>query len=114
MDNKNELLVSIIKKSLKSFNLELISFSEKDARFVNKNYSIGYKIIKEENHYRLFWEFYSEIQLSITEIEEFNFKFDKEIEEIKFKIKSIEMILDNIKKFKSFINKVFKSIYKEE
>lgn len=113
MEN-NELLVSIIKKSLNSFNLELVDFSEEGAKFESKNkdYSIVYKIVKEENQTRLFFGFYSDLSISIFQIEEFNFKFDKEIEEKKFQLKSIELILDNIQRFKSFVGKIFKSVYK--
>lgn len=114
MNSKNELLVSIIKKSLNSFNLELIDFSEEDARFESKNkdYSLVYKIIKEENQYRLFWGFSSEFRLPTINIFEFNFKFDKELENKKLRIKVIEEILNNIQKFKIFVCKIFKSIYK--
>ena len=112
--NKNELLVSIIKKSLESFNLNLVSYSEEDAKFESKNkdYSIVYKIVKEENQSRLYFEFHSDLLISIFQIEEFSFKFDREIEEKKLKIKSIEIILDNVQRFKNFVSKIFKSVYK--
>lgn len=114
MQDKFNLLFNIVSKSLNQFNLEvfnktndLVSFSDK-----NMNYLILYQIDFNSDKPRLYWKLTFTDYISHLFISEFSFKFDSELEYCKNKTKRVLNDLENIQRFKLFVGKIFKSVYK--
>lgn len=112
--DKINLLYSIIDKSLNQFNLEVaykdenvISYSSKDNFYV-----IVFQIDLDSEVPRLYWTLSFNEDVSHIFISEFSFRFDNELEFYKNRTKKLINALENIQKFKFFVSKIFKSVFK--